>query len=107
MARPCSFVSGQLLVAHTGKIALLDTKTFALELADVSGPVLDALGKPSNNVPFMMLARIASTPSEDERHPASLFVFRTRHLLCDEHHTMPVLGDSSMRLQGTRACPTG
>jgi peptide/nickel transport system substrate-binding protein len=57
---------GQLLMAHTGKIAPLDSKTFTLELAERFGPVLDALGKPSNNVPFMMPARIASTPAEEQ-----------------------------------------
>src|SRR5712692_7588375 len=53
---------GQLLMAHTGKIAPVDKKTFTLELAERFGPVLDVLGKPSSNVPFMMPARIASTP---------------------------------------------
>jgi peptide/nickel transport system substrate-binding protein len=57
---------GQLLMAHTGKIAPLDSKTFTLELAERFGPVLEALGKPSNNVPFMMPARIASTPAEEQ-----------------------------------------
>ena len=53
---------GQLLMAHTARIAPVDNKTFTLELAERFGPVLDALGKPSNNVPFMMPARIAATP---------------------------------------------
>ena len=57
---------GQLLMAHTGKIAPVDKKTFTLELAERFGPVLDALGKPSSNVPFMMPARIASTPPEEQ-----------------------------------------
>jgi peptide/nickel transport system substrate-binding protein len=52
---------GQLLMAHTGKITPVDKKTFTLELAEPFGPVLDALGKSSSNVPFMMPARIAST----------------------------------------------
>jgi peptide/nickel transport system substrate-binding protein len=56
---------GQLLMAHTGKIAPVDKKTFTLELAERFGPVLDALGKPSSNVPFMMPARIASTSPEE------------------------------------------
>jgi hypothetical protein len=47
---------GQLLMAHTGKIAPTDNKTFTIELAEHFGPVLEALGKPSNNVPFMMPA---------------------------------------------------
>jgi peptide/nickel transport system substrate-binding protein len=57
---------GQLLMAHTGRIAPVDNKTFTLDLAERFGPVLDALGKPSSNVPFMMPARIASTPPEEQ-----------------------------------------
>jgi peptide/nickel transport system substrate-binding protein len=57
---------GQLLMAHTGRIAPVDNKTFTLDLAERFGPVLDALGKPSTNVPFMMPARIASTPPEEQ-----------------------------------------
>src|SRR5262245_10816035 len=57
---------GQLLMAHTGTIAPVDKKTFTLELAERFGPVLEALGKPSSNVPFMMPARIASTPPEEQ-----------------------------------------
>jgi peptide/nickel transport system substrate-binding protein len=53
-------------MAHTRKIAPVDKKTFTLELAERFGPVLDALGKPSSNVPFMMPARIASTPPEKQ-----------------------------------------
>jgi len=57
---------GQLLMAHTGKIAPIEKKTFTIELAERFGPVLDALGKPSSNVPFMMPARIASTPPDEQ-----------------------------------------
>jgi peptide/nickel transport system substrate-binding protein len=57
---------GQLLMAHTARIAPVDNKTFTLELAERFGPVLDALGKPSNNVPFMMPARIAATPPGEQ-----------------------------------------
>jgi peptide/nickel transport system substrate-binding protein len=57
---------GGLLMAHTGKIAPVDQKTFTLELAERFGPVLDALGKPSNNVPFMMPARIAATSPDEQ-----------------------------------------
>src|SRR6266511_3146058 len=35
---------GQLLMAHTGKIAPVDKKTFTLELSERFGPVLEALG---------------------------------------------------------------
>ena len=57
---------GQLLLAHTAKIVPVDKKTFTLELAESFGPVLEALGKPSNNVPFMMPARIAATPPTEQ-----------------------------------------
>jgi peptide/nickel transport system substrate-binding protein len=55
---------GQLLMAHTEKIAVVDKKTFTLELTERFGPVLDALG--SQRPPFMMPARIASTPPEEQ-----------------------------------------
>src|SRR4029453_7311760 len=57
---------GQLLMAHTGKIAPVDKKTFTLELAERFGPVLEALGKPSSNVPFMMPARIGATSPDEQ-----------------------------------------
>ena len=57
---------GQLLMAHTGKIAPINKDTFTLDLAEPFGPVLDALGKPSSNVPFMMPARIASTSPQEQ-----------------------------------------
>jgi len=57
---------GRLLMAHTGKIAPVDKKTFTLELAERFGPVLDALAKPSSNVPFMMPARIAAASAEEQ-----------------------------------------
>jgi peptide/nickel transport system substrate-binding protein len=55
---------GQLLMAHTAKIAPVDKKTFTLELSERFGPVVDALGHP--RAPFMMPARIASTPAEEQ-----------------------------------------
>jgi peptide/nickel transport system substrate-binding protein len=55
---------GQLLMAHTGKLASLDKRTFTLELAERFGPVLNALG--SHRPPFMMPARIASTAPEKQ-----------------------------------------
>jgi peptide/nickel transport system substrate-binding protein len=57
---------GQLLMAQTGTIVPVDKKTFTLELAEPFGPVLEALGKPSSNVPFIMPARIAATPPEEQ-----------------------------------------
>ena len=57
---------GKLLAAHTAKLAPVDRKTFTLELAQPFGPVLEALGKPSSNVPFIMPARIAATPDTEQ-----------------------------------------
>jgi peptide/nickel transport system substrate-binding protein len=55
---------GQLLMAHTGKIAPVDKNTFTLELAERFGLVIDALGNP--RAPFMMPARLASAPAEEQ-----------------------------------------
>jgi peptide/nickel transport system substrate-binding protein len=57
---------GKLLAAHIGKLAPVNARTFALELAQPFGLVLDALGKPSSNVPFVMPARIAATPDSEQ-----------------------------------------
>jgi peptide/nickel transport system substrate-binding protein len=57
---------GRLLAAHTSKIAAVDRKTFTLELGERFGPVLEALGKPSSNTPFMMPARIAATSPDEQ-----------------------------------------
>ncbi|MGH7307535.1 MAG: ABC transporter substrate-binding protein, partial [Candidatus Rokuibacteriota bacterium] len=57
---------GKLLAAHMGKISPQDSKTFVLELAERFGPVLEALGKPSSNVPFIMPAHVAATPDSEQ-----------------------------------------
>ena len=57
---------GRLMLAATGKLQAVDRKTFALELKEPFGLVLEALGKPSSNVPFIMPARLAAT-SENEQ----------------------------------------
>src|SRR5215471_8236613 len=55
---------GQLLMAHTRKIAPVDQTTFTIELVERFGPMLEALG--NERAPFMMPARIASTPAEEQ-----------------------------------------
>jgi len=57
---------GRLLAAHGPKLAPADRRTFTLELGERFGPVLEALGKPSSNVPFMMPARIAATSADEQ-----------------------------------------
>ncbi len=44
----------------------VDAKTFRINLNEPCGIVLDALGKPSSNVPFIMPARIAATPANEQ-----------------------------------------
>ncbi|HEY0184134.1 MAG TPA: ABC transporter substrate-binding protein [Rhodopila sp.] len=51
---------GRRLIAATKDLHAVDTSTFVLELARPFGPVIEALGKPSVQVPFIMPARIAS-----------------------------------------------
>jgi peptide/nickel transport system substrate-binding protein len=51
---------GRRLMGATKEMRRVDDKTFVLELARPFGLVLDALGKPSVQVPFIMPARIAS-----------------------------------------------
>src|SRR5262249_40602795 len=57
---------GRLLFGATGKLDAVDRKTFVLELKEPFGLVLDAIGKPSSNVPFMMPARVAATSENDQ-----------------------------------------
>ena len=55
---------GQLLLAHTAKLAVLDKKTFTIELGEPFGPVVEALAH--QRPPFMMPARIASTSADEQ-----------------------------------------
>lgn len=43
-----------------------DAKTFAIVLKEPFGLMLEALGKPSSNVPFVMPRRIADTPADTQ-----------------------------------------
>lgn len=55
---------GQQLTALTKSLKAIDNDTFELTLTQPWGLVLDALGKPSSNVPFIMPEEIASTPAD-------------------------------------------
>jgi len=57
---------GQLLLKATGELVAVDARTFRLTLKEPFGLVLDALGKPSSNVPFMMPKRIAETSPNEQ-----------------------------------------
>ena len=52
---------GQQMMASVGEMKPVDAKTFTIVLKEPFGLVLDALGKPSSNVPFMMPKRVAET----------------------------------------------
>ena len=52
---------GQLLFKATAELKVIDKKTFAFVLKEPFGLVLDALGKVSSNVPFIMPKRVAET----------------------------------------------
>jgi peptide/nickel transport system substrate-binding protein len=54
---------GQLLANFTASLEAADARTIVLKLKQPVGFVLDALGKPSSNVPFMMPKRVADTPA--------------------------------------------
>lgn len=52
---------GQLLLARTAELVAVDAKTTRLKLREPWGLVLETLGKPSSQVPFIMPERLART----------------------------------------------
>jgi peptide/nickel transport system substrate-binding protein len=54
-------VTGHFLAAEAASLTAKDPKTFTLVLKEPFGLVIEALGKPSSNVPFMMPERVANT----------------------------------------------
>jgi len=57
---------GQQLFALVKELVAIDAKTFRLVLKEPFGLTLEALGKPSSNVPFIMPRRIAETPANEQ-----------------------------------------
>src|SRR6201986_3196300 len=55
---------GQKLMDFTASLTAADAKTVVLKLKEPYGLMLDAVGKPSTLVPFMMPKRIAETPPD-------------------------------------------
>src|SRR6201987_1736798 len=53
---------GQKLMDFTASLEATDAKTITLKLKEPYGLVLEAIGKPSSVVPFMMPKRLAETP---------------------------------------------
>ncbi len=52
---------GQKLMSFVDRIEAIDAKQFRIVLKEPTGIVIEALGKPSSNVPFIMPARVAAT----------------------------------------------
>jgi peptide/nickel transport system substrate-binding protein len=70
---------GQKLMSFVGSMEAPDAKTILIKLKEQTGLVLQALGKPSSNVPFMMPKRVAETdPNKqiDDFTGSGPFVFK-------------------------------
>jgi peptide/nickel transport system substrate-binding protein len=57
---------GQKLMQFTKEMTAVDARSFTLVLKEPFGMVLEALGKPSSSVPFIMPRRIAETPPDKQ-----------------------------------------
>jgi peptide/nickel transport system substrate-binding protein len=57
---------GQKLMQFTKELAVVDDRIFTLTQKEPFGMVLEALGKPSSSVPFIMPKRIAETPPDKQ-----------------------------------------
>jgi peptide/nickel transport system substrate-binding protein len=57
---------GGVLAQSVAAYETPDAKTFVIKLSKPFGVMLEALGKPSSNVPFIMPARIAATPGSEQ-----------------------------------------
>src|SRR6266849_859420 len=52
---------GQKMPASVAALEAADARTFKMKMKEPYGLVLESLGKPSSNVPFMMPKRVAET----------------------------------------------
>jgi peptide/nickel transport system substrate-binding protein len=57
---------GQKMMSFVRDFAVVNPQTFQILLKEPTGLVLQALGKPSSNVPFMMPRRVAETPPNEQ-----------------------------------------
>ena len=57
---------GEMLMSFTQGLEAVNLKTFRLRLKEPYGQVLESLGKPSANVPFIMPRRVAETPADKQ-----------------------------------------
>src|SRR5437899_12282980 len=57
---------GQKMMSFVTDFALIDSKTFRINLTSPTGLIVGALGKPSSAAPFMMPKRVADTSPNDQ-----------------------------------------
>lgn len=57
---------GQKMMSFVKEMKAVDDKQFQFTLNEPTGLIVQALGKPSSNVPFIMPARIAATPPSEQ-----------------------------------------
>ncbi|MES2531546.1 MAG: ABC transporter substrate-binding protein [Pseudomonadota bacterium] len=57
---------GGAMVRNVERFDAVNAGTFRIVLGSAFGPMLQALGKPSSNVPFIMPKRIADTPASEQ-----------------------------------------
>jgi peptide/nickel transport system substrate-binding protein len=70
---------GEMMMSFAQGLEAVNAKTFRLRLKEPYGQVLESLGKPSANVPFIMPSRVAQTPADrqiDDYTGSGPFVFR-------------------------------
>src|SRR6185436_468904 len=70
---------GERLMSAVESMEAVNTKTFRLKLKEPYGLVLESLGKPSSNVPFIMPKRVADTPADkqiDDYIGSGPFIFK-------------------------------
>ncbi len=70
---------GQKLMTFVEHMDAPDAKTFRIALREACGFVLEALGKPSSNVPFIMPKRVAETPADkqiDDQTGSGPYIFK-------------------------------
>lgn len=57
---------GQKMMSFVSEMIATDASNFQFKMKEATGMVMQALGKPSSNVPFIMPARIAATPPGEQ-----------------------------------------
>jgi len=70
---------GEKLMSFVDKLDSVDANTFRIRLKEPYGLMLDSLGKPSSNVPFIMPKHVADTPADkqiDDYTGSGPFIFK-------------------------------